>query len=196
MLGCTPYFMNFAIQNFPFIEDKFDGVTDYQLMCKIFKYLDNEIKKVDSKYEGVFDIVSKLEEDFEELKVDINQKLVQFQNTILSQVDTKNEALYNRVISLMNDYQIVFKAYVDSQIQVVNNRIDDIEAGAVQVYNPMTGQIEPISKVIDDLYNQLRYDAISCSEYDGLELTADDYDGYMITANNFDLNGKSILMGN
>ena len=106
------------------------------------------------------------------------------------------DAQYNRVIDLLNQYQIVFKAYVDSQIGTVNKRIDEIEVGAVNVYNPLTGLVEPITKVIDDLYNQLRYNAITCSEYDALDLTATGYDGYMITADNFDLNGKTILMGN
>ena len=44
------------------------------------------------------------------------------------------------------------------------------------------------------MYNSLRYNAITCTEYDGLELTATTYDGYMITAQNFDLNAKSILI--
>lgn len=193
--GCSPFY-TFAIQNFPFLEKDFDALNDYQMMAQIFKYLDDEIKKVDNKYSGIYDTVSQLESDFEKFKTDVNNTINNFETQILNDVDIKLEAQYVRVVTLLNQYKVVFEAYVNTQIAEVNRRIDDVEVGAIDIYNPLTGTIDPISTVIDDLYNQLRYDAITCSEYDGLELTATDYDGYMITANNFDLNGKSILMGN
>lgn len=193
--GCSPFY-TFAIQNFPFLEKDFDALNDYQMMCQIFKYLDDKIKEVDNKYGGLFETVEKIEADFETFKNEVNQTIETFKAEVLQDVQTQMDAQYNRVLALLNQYQVVFKAYVDSQINVVNKRIDDIEVGAVNVYNPLTGLVEPITKVIDDLYNQLRYNAITCSEYDGLELTATTYDGYMITADNFDLNGKTILMGN
>lgn len=193
--GCSPFY-TFAIQNFPFIEKDFDALTDYQLMCKIFKYLDDEIKKVDNKYGGLFATVEKLENDFVIFTNEINQKIETFKVEVLQDVQAQMDVQYNKVLELLNQYQIVFRAYVDSQITLVNERIDDIEVGAINIYNPITGTVDPIGVVIDDLYNQLRYNAITATEYDGLELTATTYDGYMITANNFDLNGKSILMGN
>lgn len=193
--GCSPFY-TFAIQNFPFLEKDFDALNDYQMMCQIFKYLDDKIKEVDNKYGGLFETVEKIEADFETFKNEVNETIERFKAEVLQDVQTQMDVQYNRVLELLNQYQIVFRAYVDSQINVVNKRIDDIEVGAVNIYNPLTGLIEPIGKVIDDLYNQLRYNAITCSEYDGLELTATEYDGYMITADNFDLNGKTILMGN
>lgn len=193
--GCSPFY-TFAIQNFPFLEKDFDALNDYQMMCQIFKYLDDKIKEVDSKYGGLFETVEKIETDFETFKNEVNQTIETFKADVLRDVQSQMDIQYNRVLELLNQYQVVFRAYVDSQINSVNERIDDIEVGAVNVYNPLTGLVEPITKVINDLYNQLRYNAISCSEYDGLELTATGYDGYMITADNFDLNGKTILMGN
>lgn len=193
--GCSPFY-TFAIQNFPFLEKDFDALNDYQMMCQIFKYLDDEIKKVDEKYSGVYETVERLESDFNAFKIEVNQTIETFKTEVLRDVDFKLETQYNRVLDLLNQYQIVFRAYVDSKIAEVNQRIDDVEVGAISIYNPITGTVDPISEVIDDLYNMLRYDAITCTEYDELELTADTYDGYMITASNFDLNGKSILMGN
>ena len=193
--GCSPFY-TFAIQNFPFLEKDFDALNDYQMMAQIFKYLDDEIKKVDEKYGGLFDTVDKIEKDFVIFKNEVNQTIETFKEEVLTDVQAQMDVQYNRVLELLNQYQIVFSAYVDSQISQVNERIDEVEVGAVNVYNPLTGLVEPIGDVIDDLYNQLRYNAITCTEYDGLELTATTYDGYMITADNFDLNGKSILMGN
>ena len=192
---CSPFY-TFAIQNFPFLEKDFDALNDYQMMCQIFKYLDDKIKEVDEKYGGIFETVEKLEVDFETFKNEVNKTIQTFKTEVLNDVDVRLNNQYIKILDLLNQYQIVFRAYVDSQINVVNERIDEIEVGAVNIYNPLTGLVEPVSDVINDLYNQLRYNAITCSEYDELELTATTYDGYMITANNFDLNGKTILMGN
>jgi hypothetical protein len=193
--GCSPFY-TFAIQNFPFLEKDFDALNDYQMMCQIFKYLNDKIKEVDEKYGGIFETVEKLEVDFETFKNEVNQTIQTFKTEVLNDVDLRLNNQYIKILDLLNQYQIVFRAYVDSQINTVNQRIDEIEVGAVNIYNPLTGLIEPVGDVINDLYNQLRYNAITCDEYDGLELTATTYDGYMITANNFDLNGKNILMGN
>lgn len=193
--GCSPFY-TFAIQNFPFLEKDFDALNDYQMMCQIFKYLDNEIKKVDEKYSGIYETVEKLENDFNTFKTEVLSIIENFKTDILNSVNIELDKQYNKVLTLLNQYQIVFYAYIDSKISEVNTRIDDIEIGAINIYNPLTGKIEPIQNVIDDIYNSLRYNAITCNEYDNLELTATTYDGYMITAQNFDLNGKSILMGN
>lgn len=193
--GCSPFY-TFAIQNFPFLEKDFDALNDYQMMCQIFKYLDDKIKEVDEKYGGIFETVEKLEVDFETFKNEVNQTIKTFKTEVLNDVDLRLNNQYIKILDLLNQYQIVFRAYVDSQINIVNERIDEIEVGAVNIYNPLTGLVEPVGDVINDLYNQLRYNAITCDEYDGLELTATTYDSYMITADNFDLNGKTILMGN
>ena len=35
----------FCMQNFPFIEEDFDAITEYQLLCKIVEYLNKNIDK-------------------------------------------------------------------------------------------------------------------------------------------------------
>ena len=38
-----PLFRRFVLQNFPFIEQDFDALTDYQLLCKVIEYLNKVI---------------------------------------------------------------------------------------------------------------------------------------------------------
>jgi hypothetical protein len=192
--GQSPFY-TFAIQNFPFIERDFDALTDYQLMCKIFKYLDDEIKKVDEKYSGIADLVENIDEQFENFKTDVNKIIEDFEKQVYIDMNKEFNVQYSKILNLLAEYKITFEAYVDSNIDIVNKRIDDIEIGAISIYNPLSGTIEPINKVIDDVYNSLRYNAITCSEYDSLELTALGFDDYLLTAQNFDLNAKSIFMG-
>lgn len=42
-LSKIPKFRRFVLQNFPFIEQDFDALTDYELLCKVVEYLNNVI---------------------------------------------------------------------------------------------------------------------------------------------------------
>lgn len=180
-------------QNFPFIEKDFDAMTDYQILCKIFEYFEKEIKAVDEKYSGLFDEVTSLSEQFEQLKVNINSILSEFKIEIENDVDNRINNNYNRIVQLLSDYQTV----VNNQIAILRSDLESeiqrVELGDVKAYNPTNGEIENVSKVIMDVYEILRVNAITCTEFDSLELTATEYDSKEITAYNFDVNGKIML---
>ena len=55
------------------------------------------------------------------------------------------------------------------------------------------GNYENISQVILNVYETLRNNAVTCTEFDTLELTATAYDAKEISAYNFDVNGKTFL---
>lgn len=59
-----PKFRRFVLQNFPFIEEDFDALTDYELICKVVEYLN---KVIDSQNAVVGELES-LEALFNELK--------------------------------------------------------------------------------------------------------------------------------
>ena len=41
-------FRNWVLQNFPFLEDDFDALTDYELFCKMVEYMRKSLEKIDS----------------------------------------------------------------------------------------------------------------------------------------------------
>ena len=49
-------YRNCVLQNFPFVEDDFDSLTDYQLFCEIYGY----VKNLDKFYKNEF--INKIEE--------------------------------------------------------------------------------------------------------------------------------------
>lgn len=188
------------IEGFPFIEQSFDSPTLYGLVCKIANQLNETIKQVNSNTEFIENLdidldeinnrIDQLSNEFSALLVEFEQFKTDVNNTINSRfIDLRNQ-----LISLMNDYKAVFDADLQEAIAEVNARIDSIILGNIEVYNPTTGSYENINKVITDIYDAVRYDAITCTEFDALELTATTYDSKDITAYNFDNNGKSILL--
>lgn len=186
-------FRFFVTQNFPFIEKDFDAMTDYQIICKIFEYFEKEIKAVDDKYSGIGDEVENLSIQFNQLKNEINQILSEFQTEIEIDVDNRINANYNRIVELLANYQTVINNQIADLRSYFESEIERIELGDVKAYNPTNGLIENVSKVILDVYETLRNNAIMCSEFDALELTATEFDSKELTAYNFDVNGKIML---
>lgn len=192
--NCNYGFRLFVLQNFPFIEKDFDALSDYEILCKIFEYFDKQIKAVDEKYSGIGDEVESLKEQFEQLKVDINTILNNFETNITNDVEIRLQQNYNQVVQLLAEYQTIVNNSINQLRTDLESEIERIELGDVKAYNPTNGEVENISKVIMDVYEILRQNAISCTEFDGLELTATEFDNKEITAYNFDVNGKVMLI--
>ena len=72
-----PLFRRCVIQNFPFIEEDFDALTDYDLLCKVVEYLNKVIKQTNINSEKVKTLTKYVEHYFDNLDVqeEINNKL-------------------------------------------------------------------------------------------------------------------------
>lgn len=140
------------------------------------------IKDFDEKYQTLLSEFNELRTEFDGLKDDI-----------LESVDAELKAFKQSVedeISLAVNY---LKAYSDANDAILNNRIDQIILGDIEVIDPTTGILSPLQDVINNIAGTGR-DALTATEYDGLELTATAYDGYDISAFDYDYHGKAILM--
>lgn len=192
--NCNYGFKLFVLQNFPFIEKDFDALSDYEILCKIFEYFDKQIKEVDEKYSGLGDEVESLSNQFNQLKIDINSILADFKTDIENDVDNRLQNNYNQIVQLLSNYQTVVNNQIATLRSDLEAEIERVELGDVKAYNPTNGEIENVSKVIMDVYEILRQNAITCTEFDGLELTATEFDNKELTAYNFDVNGKVMLI--
>lgn len=79
-----PPFKGMVLQNFPFIEEDFDAITNYQLLCKVVEYLKNVIanglvmeENITNLYNEFIKLKSYVENYFDNLDVqeEINNKL-------------------------------------------------------------------------------------------------------------------------
>ena len=55
-------FRNWVLENFPFLEDDFDALTDYELFCKMIEYMRKSLKQVESFQVQLNDFNSRLNE--------------------------------------------------------------------------------------------------------------------------------------
>ena len=144
-------------------------------------YNSEYIKDFDEKYQTLLAEFNELRNEFDGLKDDILESVNAELNTFKQSIEDE--------ITLAVNY---LKAYSDANDAILNNRIDQIVLGNIEVIDPTTGVLSPLQDVINNIAGTGR-DALTATEYDGLELTATAYDGYDITAFDYDYHGKAIL---
>ena len=177
----------------------------------IMKFLkDNIIPTLDTNTENITLLKEYVDEylvGFEELQEQVAeiQDLVNRLNSQTTQntqdivllrekINNDIESLKNYLEGEINDSYNILKEYVDYNINDLNNKITNIQIGAITVYNPTNGLLQPLQEVLNDLYEIGNKDGLTASEFDALELTATVFDAYEITAHEFDSEGKVILV--
>lgn len=204
-MKCRP-FKTWCLQNFPFIENDFDALTNYELMCKIVEYikkvakdvkeLTDEYNKLVDGFQELYDYVNEYLTDLDDVKesiILINNRLDDLATDVLANTN-RIESVNDTLTALINNNFTLLKNYIDARYNQLDNKIDNIQIGLINIYDPMTGQVEPLQTVINNIYNVLNTDGITASEFDALDLTVTAFEAYQITAYNFDSQSKTILV--
>jgi hypothetical protein len=153
------------------------------------------ILSADESVKKLKEYVDKYLVDIEDVKEEI--KLINETITVLQTAIEQNkndiQTVRLELINLINENYNLLKEYVDYNVEVLDDKITNIQIGAINVYNPTNGLLQPLQEVINSLYEISNKDGLSASEFDALDLTATAFDNYQITAYDFDSQGKTIL---
>lgn len=180
-----------------------DGLSYLEQQCIILNKLNEVITQVNSNTDFINNWQSNLNEINERL-TNLENEFNNLENDIYNYINQEFLKQYNELLLMINNqFQdikdgleadlIILKQYVDEQDKDLQNQIDNIVIGKIEVYNPVNGKIENIQKVINDIYGYLRYGAITCTEFDVSGITAQEFDNLNLTASEFDLNGKNYI---
>lgn len=129
MLTKIPKFRRCVIQSFPFIEEDFDALTDYELLCKVVEYLN---KVIDSQND-VADEVNDLSTSF--------QQLHDYVEHYFDNLDVQEE-INNKIDEMVENgsFQVIFNNYVGPQLETLNHKIDLTEASLEDQINNKVDQ--------------------------------------------------------
>lgn len=201
----TP-FKGWVLENFPFIEDDMEAIDNYQLLCKIVEYMN----KIAENQNELAEDYNTLIEEFTNLKNYVDEYLIGLDDVkaeilvingkideLISQVAQNTQDIsdnYTYLYNLIGETYNTLKAYVDDQVLILNNKIDNIQIGQISIYDPTTGLLSPLQVVINNIYEISNKDGLTAGEFDALNLTASGFDAYQITAYEFDSQGKTILV--
>lgn len=112
-----PPFRGMVLQNFPFIEEDFDAITNYQLLCKVVEYLKNVIanelvieENVTNLYNAFVELKNYVDNYFTDLNIqeEVNNKLDEmvasgeFEEILSNYFNTKEDIDSNKNLITLN----------------------------------------------------------------------------------------------
>lgn len=170
-----------------------DSVSYLQMLSAILAKQNEIIKQLNINTE----FIKNWDKTIDELtaRVDaLSLELSEFKDDVPIQIQNACNELATELLDIINGRMIELKGYVDVEVNRLDERIDNVAIGQINLYDPTTGLISPIQQVINNLYDTSRDDALTATEFDALDLTATEFEAYNITASDFDLKGKLILV--
>ena len=171
-----------------------NNLTYAEFLLGVLKQLNETIDVVNEHTEFIDNYAGQIEEmqaELAQFKEEWKQYKIDLNASITQQLADFETAIRGELAGQLAQ----IRAYVDVQDEALKNYIDNVALGQIQVYNPATGELQDLQTVINSLFDSGRENAITASEYDGLELTATYYDGQEISAYDYDTAGKTLLMG-
>ena len=116
ILTKIPKFRRCVLQNFPFIEQDFDALTDYELLCKVVEYLNKVIKSQNE----VIDIAEALTAAFNELQ--------SFVVNYFANLDVQEE-INNKLDQMAEDgtLQEIITAYIQANVAWTFDTVADMK---------------------------------------------------------------------
>lgn len=119
------------------------------------------------------------------------------------ELDAALETVDSKIADEIAKYDEDIKRRIDSmtnglweEIYKLNEKLENITEEYPPVENPITGLMQPINEVLQEMWYWMRIFGITALEYDSLGLTAKEYDDLGITAAEYDYFAKSYLLDN
>lgn len=200
-------------------------ISSYNVLIDYYNSLDDTLKELQNKIaewqkeidalqvwqkelEAEFAAeIAKLNGQFEDLDAELTEKL----DTAIAQMNANIQNILNQQMAVINAQLKAFeKQIADNNMEMktwVQAKLDEFEHliptfQDVMIVNPKNNKLEPLQQVIDDIYMNTLWDALTCEEYDALGLTAAQYDdwydvgfstGKGVTAERYDQHGRSVF---
>jgi len=177
----------------PISVDPKDMMTDVEYLLGILKKLNQIIAQVNSNTSFINEYSGKIEQ-LEGEMLALQEELGNFETRITNDIANRFTQIQLELQGMIAATLIQANAYTDSVASGLEQEIQEISIGQIEVFDPTTGVKSPLQTVIDNLYNASRENALTASEYDALDLTATAYDAYELTASEYDQSGKTLLV--
>lgn len=176
----------------PISVDPKDMMTDVEYLLGILKKLNEMIAQLNSNTAFIEEYSGKIEEIEADIAA-LKNEMIEFESAINEEITTRFNAIKLELQSAISTTLLQANAYTDATAANLREEIQSVSLGQITLFDPTTGSLNNLQVVIDNIYNTSREEALTATEYDGLQLSATTYDAYQITAFNYDRYGKTIL---
>lgn len=125
---------------------------------------------------------NELKNQLDDSIADTQQKLAELKTYIDGKVMQLRSEFNQKIDITMAEFDVKFQNFKKEIYDLINKF-------TVTCFNPTNGKYETTCKVIQDLYESLRYQAATCMDFDASGITASQFDSLQMTCTEFDLYG-------
>lgn len=132
-----PKFRRFVLQNFPFIEQDFDALTDYALICKVVEYLNKVISQTNANTEQVAELSEEFNnlENYVEHYFDNLDVQTEINNKLDSMVEdgTLKSIINNEIFADLNSKVLQNTVDISANTEALEDKISEGQADSISM---------------------------------------------------------------
>lgn len=161
-------------------------LEEWEQVEKDFAALTAKVDNLDTDVEKLRIEVKDIQTHYDELLL-LYEQMVKYAQSLDKLIDEKirenNLKWYEKLAELKHELQ--------SQIDDLYKKISELDIN--DVFNRLEGYEQNIVDVLQDYFEGLRVHAITCSEYDQLQLSVNSYDSYRLTVREYAIDSRDRL---
>lgn len=171
------YKVNECIEAINGFTDAYKQYTDEKI-AGLKKYIDDLNTDI---YKHITEVEKNIREDMNAKDTELDEKINKVQTNLLNKISALNILIYD-----LNDET---RAHIDTEVKKLYDYINEYIPNNMEVLNPVKGYRTSLNQALADMYDNLRYYALTCNEFDSLNLTCAEFDSLLINCSEFDLYG-------
>lgn len=171
------YKVNECIDAINGFTDAYKQYTDEKI-AGLKDYIDNLNTDI---YKHIAEVEKNIRKDMNAKDTELDEKINKVQTQLLDKISTLNILIY--------DLNAETRAHIDTEVRKLYDYINDYVPNNMEVLNPVKGYYTSLNQALGDMYDNLRYYALTCNEFDSLNLTCTEFDNLLLSCTEFDLYG-------
>ena len=171
------YKVNECIDAINGFTDAYKQYTD-EKVAELKTYVDGLNNDI---YNHIAEVEKNIRDDMNKKDAELDKKIDDVQNDLIERVNKLNVLIYQ----LNSDT----RKYIDSEVTKLYEYIKLYVPDNIKVLNPVKGYYTSLNQALGDMYNNLRYYALTCNEFDSLNLSCTEFDNLLLSCTEFDLYG-------
>ena len=171
------YKVNECIDAINGFTDAYKQYTDKKV-AELKTYIDGLNRDI---YNYIADVETNIRHDMDTRDNELDEKINKVQTNLLDKISALNILIYN--------LNAETRAHIDTEVKKLYDYINDYVPNNMEVLNPVRGYRTSLNQALSDMYDNLRYYALTCNEFDSLNLSCTEFDGLSINCTEFDLYG-------
>ena len=171
------YKVNECIDAINGFTDAYKQYTD-EKVAELKTYVDGLNNDI---YNHIAEVEKNIRNDMNKKDAELDKKIDDVQNNLIERINKLNVLIYQ-----LNSET---RQYIDSEVTKLYEYIKLYIPNNIKVLNPVKGYYTSLNQALGDMYDNLRYYALTCHEFDSLNLSCKEFDNLLLSCTEFDLYG-------